>query len=60
MPPRVSLSKSPEVIENKGSRSEKERQEKIRAGKLLKWCDLEVERPEERARFLRDGKGCGS
>jgi len=30
------LQKRLEVIENKGWRSEKERQEKIRAGKLLK------------------------
>jgi hypothetical protein len=40
MPPRVFLKKRLEVVENKGSRSEKEPQERKRAGKLLNRRDL--------------------
>jgi hypothetical protein len=59
MPPRVFLSKSAEVVENKGSGWEKERQERIRARKRKKVKEIEEVREERSAKFVRDGEGYG-
>ena len=57
MPPRVFLSKRREVIENKGSGWEKERQERKRKRKEVK--EIEEVKEERSAKFVRDGEECG-
>ena len=57
MPPRVFCRKSAEVIENKGSGCEKERQESLRVRKQKEVKEIEEVKEvegEDRARFVRD------
>ena len=56
-PPRVFWEKSAEVIENKGSRGEKERKERSRVRKRKKAKEIEKVKEvegEDPARFVRD------
>ena len=52
MPPRVFWEKSSEVVENKGSGCEREREERQRVGKSLTDRELRVECREGYARFF--------
>ena len=54
MPPRVFCRKSAEVIENKGSGCEKERQESLRVRKRKEIKEIEEVREVRSARFVRD------
>src|SRR5258707_13561382 len=53
-PPRVFLSKSAEAIENKGRRTEKERQERKRVRKDKELKEIEEEDAKGSAGFVRD------
>ena len=53
-PPRVFCKKSAEVIENKGSGCEKERQESLRVRKRKEIKEIEEVREVRSARFVRD------
>src|SRR5258708_5207503 len=59
MPPPAFWEKRLQAIENKRSRSKKERQEILRGSKPLKHCGLKRERRNGAARFVRDG-ACSS
>ena len=54
MPPRVFCRKSAEVIENKGSGREKERQESLGVRKRKEIKEIEEVREVRSARFVRD------
>ena len=60
MPPRVFCKKSPQAIENKERRSEKERQEILRGGNLLKDRGLDEERSDGSVRVVRDNTRQGA
>jgi len=59
MPPPAFCKKRLQAIENKERRSEKERQEISRGGKLLKERGLEEKRTNGLVRFVRDNTAQG-
>src|SRR6266849_6228896 len=60
MPPRVFCRKNAEVIENKGSGCEKERQESLRVRKRKEIKEIEEVREVRSARFVRDNTRNGT
>ena len=60
MPPPVFWGKSAEVIENKGSGWEKERQERLRVRKRKEIKEIEEVREVRSARFVRDNTRNGA